>query len=169
MVAVDEPYDIVITTNSGYPLDQNLYQTVKGMKAAVGIVREGGHIIMAAACEDGIPDHGRYLELLVKGGSPQGVLDMISAPGFQAQDQWQVQIQAQVQRKAEVYVYSNGLTDRQIEQALFNPCHDITATVQQLQHKYGPQARVCVMPEGPQTIAYIDTGQLQPAANKIED
>ena len=163
MVAVDEPYDIVITTNSGFPLDQNLYQTVKGMSAAVRIVREGGHIIMAAACEDGIPDHGRYLELLIEAGSPQGFLDMLAQPGFAEQDQWQVQIQALIQLKAEVHVFSENLSDEQIRSALFTPCNDITETVNRLAEKIGPGpfdklrtgVRICAMPEGPQTIAYI--------------
>jgi nickel-dependent lactate racemase len=155
MVAVEEPYDIVITTNSGYPLDQNLYQSVKGMSAANQIVREGGAIIIATACEDGLPNHGLYAELLVNGGSPMGILEMISQPGFSAQDQWQVQIQAQIQRRAEMYVYSDGLTDEQIQMALFLPCRDIATTVENLQKKYGSQARICVMPEGPQLIPYL--------------
>jgi nickel-dependent lactate racemase len=73
MCAVDKPYDIVITTNSGYPLDQNLYQSVKGMSAANQIVRQGGSILIAVACEDGLPDHGQYAALLAKAGSPQGL------------------------------------------------------------------------------------------------
>jgi nickel-dependent lactate racemase len=155
MCAVDEPYDIVITTNSGYPLDQNLYQSVKGMSAANQIVRQGGSILIAAACEDGLPNHGRYAALLAEAGSPQGVIDMISKPGFCAQDQWQVQIQAQIQRRVDVYVYSDGLTDEQIERALFIPCRNIEQTVSQLQEKYGSRARICVIPEGPQTIPYL--------------
>jgi nickel-dependent lactate racemase len=155
MAPVEEPYDIVITTNSGYPLDQNLYQCVKGMSAAQQIVRKGGTIILAGACEDGLPDHGRYAELLAAGGSPQGVLDLIAQPGFSAQDQWQVQIQAQIQLHADVYVYSAGLTDAQIERALFKPCRNIEQTVASLQEKHGPEARICVLPEGPQTIAYL--------------
>jgi nickel-dependent lactate racemase len=155
MVPVDEPFDIVITTNSGYPLDQNLYQSVKGMSAASQVVREGGAIVIAAACEDGLPDHGSYAELLTEGGSPSGVLDLISQPGFSMQDQWQVQIQAQIQGRAEVYVYSDGLSDEQIRLALFTPCRDVEATVAQLQERYGPEARICVMPEGPQVIPYL--------------
>jgi nickel-dependent lactate racemase len=155
MCAVDKPYDIVITTNSGYPLDQNLYQSVKGMSAANQIVRQGGSILIAAACEDGLPNHGRYAALLAEAGSPQGVIDMISKSGFCAQDQWQVQIQAQIQRRVNVYVYSDGLTDEQIERALFIPCRNIEQTVSQLQEKYGSQARICVIPEGPQTIPYL--------------
>jgi nickel-dependent lactate racemase len=159
MVEVDTLYDVVITTNSGYPLDQNLYQCVKGMSAARQIVREGGAIIMAGACQDGLPDHGRYAELLRLGGSPQGVLDLLAQPGFTAQDQWQVQIQAMIQQHADVYVYSDGLSDRQIEDALFRPCRNIEATLDMLLDDLGSRPngfpRVCVLPEGPQTVAYL--------------
>ena len=155
MVAVDAPYDVVITTNSGYPLDQNLYQSVKGISAAAEIVRSGGVIILAAACEDGLPDHGLYAALLKEAGSPQAVLDTISQPGFSKQDQWQVQIQAQVQQQATVYVYADGLTDDQITAALFTPTRDIEATLADLQQVHGPDARICALPEGPQTIPYL--------------
>ena len=155
MVGIDAPYDIVITTNSGYPLDQNLYQSVKGMSAAAQVVKQGGAIIIAAACEDGLPAHGRYAELLAQAGSVQGIIDLISQPGFEAHDQWQVQVQAQIQQRAAVYVYSDGLTDEQINRALFIPCRSIEKTVTSLLDHYGPQARICVMPEGPQVIPYL--------------
>jgi nickel-dependent lactate racemase len=155
MVSVAEPYDIVVTTNSGYPLDQNLYQSVKGMSAASRIVRQGGTIIMAAACEDGLPQHGRYADLLKQAGSPQGILDMLAQPGFSQPDQWQVQIQALIQLRAEVLVHSAGLSEAQIQQALFTPCRDIGQAV--AQRRAGNGTRVCVMPDGPQTIAYLRT------------
>jgi len=156
MVGVAAPYDIVITTNSGYPLDQNLYQAVKGMSAANQVVRQGGAIIIAAACQDGLPDHGRYAALLAEAGSPQGVLDMIAQPGFSQPDQWQIQIQAMIQQRAEVHIFSEGLSEAQIERALLIPCRDIAGTVAALQQKYGPAARLCVIPTGPQTIAYVE-------------
>ncbi len=71
MVAVPRPFDIVITTNSGYPLDLNLYQAVKGMAAAREVVRPGGAIIIAAECWDGIPDHGLYGQLLREAAGPR--------------------------------------------------------------------------------------------------
>jgi nickel-dependent lactate racemase len=155
MVPVPEPFDIVITTNSGYPLDLNLYQSVKGMSAAAQVVRESGAIIIAADCWDGIPDHGLYSQLLREADSPQTLLDTICTPGFLKQDQWQAQIQAQIQLKADVYVYTDNLTDEQIQIALLKPCHSIETTVTELLHKYGPQAKICVLPEGPQTIPYL--------------
>ncbi len=155
MLAEPAPYDIVVTTNSGYPLDQNLYQCVKGMSAAARIVRDGGTIIMAAACADGLPDHGRYAALLSEAGSPARMLAMLEQPGFSEPDQWQVQIQAQIQQRADVYVYSDGLSDEQIRRALFTPCRDIEQTLDDLRAKYGPAARVAVLPDGPQVIARV--------------
>jgi lactate racemase len=153
MVKVDAPYDVILTTNSGYPLDQNLYQTVKGMSAAAQVIRPGGAIVMVAGCEDGLPDHGLYASLLAEAGSPDAILEMLARPGFSAQDQWQVQIQAAIQKKADVYVYSDGLSDEQICRALFTPCRDLPATLQRLVQTHG--ARLCVMPDGPLTIAYL--------------
>lgn len=157
MVPVSSPYDIVVGCNSGYPLDQNLYQCVKGMSAASQIVSSGGAIVMAAECADGIPDHGRYAGLLKEAGSPRRVLEMLAQPGFSEHDQWQVQIQAQIQLKADIYVHSGSLDDEQIAQALLIPCNDVSAQVSQLTEKYaGPRPpRVCVMPDGPLTIAYV--------------
>jgi hypothetical protein len=83
-------------------------------------------------------------------------LAMISQPDFSVQNQWQVQIQAQIQLKADVHVYSDFLSDAQIEQALFIPCRDIESTVSRLLQQYGPAARLCVIPEGPQTIPYLE-------------
>jgi hypothetical protein len=85
----------------------------------------------------------------------QGIIDFISQPGFEAHDQWQVQVQAQILQRAEVHVYSDGLSDEQIDQALFIPCRNIEMTVAGLLDKYGSQARMCVMPEGPQVIPYL--------------
>lgn len=143
------PYDIVITTNSGYPLDQNLYQAVKGMSAAARIVRPGGAIVMCAACNDGLPNHGQYAQLLRDGRSPQGVLDMLAQPGFNAHDQWQVQVQAQIQLKANVYVHSDGLSDAQIRSALLTPAR-LPRDLTDLMGRYGP--RIAALPNGPLVI-----------------
>jgi len=60
-----------------------------------------------------------------------------------------------IQLKADVYVKASYLSDEQIRQALLMPAPDIEATVWDLLRKYGPQATICVLPEGPQTIPYI--------------
>jgi nickel-dependent lactate racemase len=157
MTPVAQPFDIVITSNSGYPLDLNLYQAVKGMSAAAQIVRPGGAIIVAADCWDGIPEHGLYGQLLRQADSPHSLLDTLNAPGFIRQDMWQAQIQAQIQLKAEVYVRTDNLSPAQIEGALLRPCPHVETTVAHLLQHYGPQASICVLPEGPQTIPYVQS------------
>jgi lactate racemase len=154
MRAVDAPFDIVVTTNSGYPLDQNLYQAVKGMSAAAGIVREGGTIICAAECRDGLPDHGPYGRLLREGSSPRDLLERIAASPVTIPDQWQVQVQARVQARADVLLRCDGLSDDEVRAAHLQPVHDIGDEVARLLRRE-PAARICVMPQGPQTIAYV--------------
>ena len=72
MAAVAAPFDIVLTSNSGYPLDLNVYQAVKGMSAAAQVVRPGGAILMTAECWDGIPEHGQYAATAAPGVQPGG-------------------------------------------------------------------------------------------------
>jgi nickel-dependent lactate racemase len=155
MRALDGPFDVVVTTNSGYPLDQNLYQSVKGMSAAAKIVKTGGTIICAAECRDGIPEHGAYGEILASRSSPRELLELITAPGYSRPDQWQVQIQAQIQLKAKVLVKSDGLSDAQIRAAHFEPIRDISAAVRDALRAAGKRATLCVLPQGPQTIPYL--------------
>jgi nickel-dependent lactate racemase len=155
MVPVPEPFDVVIGSNSGYPLDLNLYQSVKGMSAAAQVVKQGGSIVVAADCWDGIPDHGEYGRLLQEAGSLESLLDMVRAPGFQRQDMWQVHAQALICQRADVYFYSHNLSDAQIESALLRPCRDVEATVARLRRRHGPGATMCVLPEGPQAIPYL--------------
>jgi lactate racemase len=154
MVEVASPFDIVITSNSGWPLDLNLYQAVKGMSAAARISRPGGSIIVAAECRDGIPDHGSFGGLLREAKGVDDLLARIRAPGFRMDDQWEAQILALIVKKADVYVHADGLTPRQISGAWLLPCASIDDQVGALLEKYGRDARVCVLPEGPQTVPY---------------
>ena len=155
MIGLDHPFDIVITSNSGYPLDLNLYQSVKGMSAAAQIVRHGGSIILAADCWDGIPEHGDYGQLLREAESLDDLLETVRQPEFSRQDSWQVHTQALVAQKADVYVHSRNLSREQIQGAHLIPCASIERTVAHLLQVYGPQATICVLPEGPQTIPYV--------------
>jgi nickel-dependent lactate racemase len=155
MRAVPAPFDVVLTTNSGYPLDQNLYQAVKGMSAAATIVKPGGAIICAAECRDGLPSHGSYGAVLASQPTPQALLAMINAPGYSTPDQWQVQVQAQIQTKAQVLVKTAGLAPDEVRAAHFTPTEDVAAAVREALQRAGPGATLCVLPQGPQTIPYL--------------
>ena len=154
MRAVQQPFDVVLTTNSGYPLDLNVYQAIKGISAAARVVKDGGAIVAAAECWDGVPDHGEYKDMLYAARSPEELLAQIEAPGFQRPDQWQVQIQAKIQRRGRVFLHSS-LPDEVVRRTLLTPCADVEAQVAALLREYGPAARLCVLPQGPQTIPYL--------------
>jgi nickel-dependent lactate racemase len=155
MRAVPQPFDVVLTTNSGYPLDQNLYQAVKGMSAAAQVVREGGAIVCAAECRDGFPDHGSYREELTGAPSPAALLEAIAARTTTVPDQWQIQIQAAIQSRSRVIVHTSHLSDDELAAAHLEQTPDVEATVRRLLGEAGPGARVCVLPYGPLTVPYL--------------
>ena len=157
MRPVAEAFDVVVTTNSGYPLDLNLYQAVKGMSAAAQVVKHGGTIICAAECSDGIPEHGEYGRLLASRDSPADLLQMITTQGFASHDQWQVQLQAQIQLRAEVLLKSRYLTPDQVRAAHLEPIEDLQAKILESLGRHGKDARLCVLPQGPQTIPYLES------------
>jgi len=152
MQPVAEPFDIVITTNSGYPLDQNLYQAVKGMSAAARIVKKGGSIIIAAECRAGIPEGSPFEELLSRAKDPEDLLAIIAHETYP--EQWQSQIQSLIQRKAKIFIHSS-LGDDAVRTAHLLPAGDISALVDKLQAAIGHPARVAVLPQGPLTVPYL--------------
>jgi nickel-dependent lactate racemase len=155
MQPVPQLFDVVVTTNSGYPLDQNLYQAVKGMSAAATVVKPGGLIIAAAECRDGFPDHGSFREVLASASSAQGLLDAISARERTVPDQWQVQVLARVLTHARVGLRTSYLDADALAGAHLFAVTDIAAAAAEVA-AVGPAARVCVLPEGPQTIPYLE-------------
>lgn len=155
MAPVDAPFDVVVTSGAGFPLDQNLYQSVKGMSAAAQVARPDGLIVCAAECADGYPDHGSYREVLTSATSPEALVEMINAREKTVPDQWQVQIQARIQSAHRVVMHTSHLSDAELAEAHLEQTADIAATVAEAVAKAGPDARVCVLPEGPQTIPYV--------------
>ncbi len=143
---LDEPFDVVVTSNAGSPLDRNLYQAVKGMSAADRIVRDGGLIVCAAECGDGVPDGG-FADLLHAAISPR---DLIDSPS--AQDQWQVQVLGRILARVQVALHST-LPDEVVADAQLLPVADVSAAVLAAIGTYG--ARVAVLPEGPLTVGTV--------------
>jgi nickel-dependent lactate racemase len=154
MVPCDRPSPIVVTTNSGYPLDQNLYQTVKGMSAAAQIVEQDGLILTAARCNDGFPAHGNFRGLMTGHESPQAVLDTIMAPGFSLYDQWEAQLLALILLKAHVGLFSE-IPEDEVRAAHLEPVADLNRRLADELTRRGADTPVAVLPEGPMTIPYL--------------
>ncbi|HLY09731.1 MAG TPA: nickel-dependent lactate racemase [Planctomycetota bacterium] len=156
MVACEKPFPIVVTTNGGYPLDQNLYQTVKGMSAAAQIIADDGYILTAARCNDGFPSHGNFKKLLFEHGTPKAILDTVLAPGFSMFDQWEAQMLAMILVRARAGLYSE-ISDDEIRRAHVEPVKDVGGRLAEELRKIGRDAPIAVLPEGPMTIPYLRT------------
>jgi nickel-dependent lactate racemase len=148
--SVDGRFDVVLTTNGGYPLDRNLYQAVKGMAAAERVVADGGIIVMAAACADGVPEEGAFARILGTVSSPE---ELLRPDGPGELDGWQAQVLGRVLQRAEVWMYSEGLSDLAVGSGLMTPVGDVAAAVTEALERKGPGARLCVLPRGPLTVA----------------
>lgn len=124
------PADVVISTNGGYPLDQNVYQAVKGMTAAEATVKEGGVIIMLAKSNDGIGgDH--FYHQLADEPDIRKTMDLFLSRGRNetVPDQWQTQIMLRILMRAKV-IYISEMDDATVEQMHMVPAHSIEEALQ---------------------------------------
>jgi len=151
---VQAPFDLVVTTNSGYPLDRNLYQGVKGMSAGARILKRGGTLILACECCDGIPAGSSFDQLLRSASSPEELLMSLVTPGVIRPDQWQTQIQALIQRHARILLHSS-LAEQQVRAAHLTPCPDIGSAVREFLAGQPNGIRIGVLSQGPLTIPYL--------------
>jgi nickel-dependent lactate racemase len=152
MQVVPDRFDVVVTSNAGFPLDQNLYQAVKGMSAAFQVVKPGGLIVVAAECRDGFPDYGEFKDLLYSMESPQQLLASLSDRRETVPDQWEAQILARVLSGARVAVHADGLTAEELARASLSVAYDIGETVAEELGTSGAGATCCALPAGPETI-----------------
>ena len=147
-------FDVVVTTNSGFPLDQNLYQAVKGMSAAAQVAAPGGTILIAAECRDGLPAGGAWARALLAGESIAEVADALAAAPVRRPDDWQVQVHARILERARVGLRSS-LLEATVRAAHLRPIPDLDAACEEALAASGPDARLAVLPHGPLTIPYL--------------
>ena len=144
-----KPADIVISTNGGYPLDQNIYQAVKGMTAAEATVKPGGVIIMLAKSNDGHggehfyhqmadePDIEKTLALFLSRGRNETV-----------PDQWQTQIFIRVLQRATV-IYMSDAPDEMVKNLHMIPVHSLEDAMAKAEEIVGRKdATVTAIPDG---------------------
>ena len=141
--------DVVISTNGGYPLDQNVYQAVKGMTAAEATVKQGGVIIMLAQSGDGTGGEHFYHQLA---DEPDGAKTMalFRSRGRQetAPDQWQSQILLRILERAAV-IYISDMDDELVEKMHMLPAHSLEEALQKAKAILGKEApTITAIPDG---------------------
>ncbi len=150
---VNEPVDMVVTGAAGYPLDYSWYQSIKGVVAAAEIVREGGTIILAAACEGGI-GNTEFSEIVRRFPTAEAFMEGIHGDFFMV-NQWQVEELAMVLRKAKVRVVTGGVPASELGRYYVNPAPSVESAVDEALREYGRDATIAVMPEGPYVLASL--------------
>jgi nickel-dependent lactate racemase len=154
-VSVPRRYPVVVTTNSGYPLDQNFYQTVKGISAATRIVERGGKVIVASRCNLGLPDEGEFAAILSSPDSNEVLHATIQSTKFTRQDQWQVQTLLQALEKASVTLFSE-LTKKDRARTRTQHTDDLLKTLKDLGSNTVTPVPIAILPLGPLCIPILD-------------
>ena len=150
--------DIVITSNGGYPLDQNIYQAVKGMTAGEAACCEKGVIIMVSACSDG---HGgeSFYENMANAHCPFEILKRTtSVPRDKtAPDQWEFQILARVLSRHKVIMVSSDCDPAMIKSMHMEHAFTLDEAIKRAFIYMGDGARVSVIPDGVSVIVEKET------------
>ena len=147
------PADIVISTNGGYPLDQNVYQAVKGMTAAEATVKEGGVIIMMAKSNDGIGGDHFYHQLADEADIHKTMALFRSRDRQETvPDQWQTQIMLRVLMRASV-IYISQMDDASVEKMHMTPAHSLEEALALAKKILGrEEVTVTAIPDGVSVI-----------------
>lgn len=152
---IDHHFDIVVCGNGGYPLDLNLYQAVKSMAIGEMAVKKGGIIISVNECSDGIgAGQDQFKALLFSGSTPEELYEKIISHKIIVPDQWEIQILVRVMMRAEIYLISN-LKESEIGNIGLKYAKTIEEAISAALKKYGENARILVLPNGPQILPII--------------
>ena len=149
--------DVVITTNGGYPLDQNMYQAVKGMTAAEACVKNGGVIIMLARSNDGIGGDHFYRQLNEIDDVNKGMENILSKGRLETEpDQWMVQILLRILMRCSV-IYVSEMPDDIVEKMHMIPAKSIDEAINKAKEIINKdEISITAIPEG---VSVIVTGE----------
>ena len=148
--------DIIITSNGGYPLDQNLYQSPKAVATAEAFCRDGGVIIMCASCCDGMG--GTHFEKLIIKGTVDEIDEYLSKipPKETIPEQWCAQIFSRILKKHKIILVTTYLDHELVRKANMIPASSPDEALQMAYEMVGSDARVVVIPDGVAVLAVKD-------------
>ena len=143
------PGDIVITSNGGAPLDQNIYQSVKGLTAAEASAKEGAVLIMCADLADGTGGEGFYRSLKNCASPADHFAQCVATPQNQTiPDQWESQILARILMKHRVIFVSRPEMEQTLLDMKLEYAKDLSTALAMAKADRGEQAQITVIPNG---------------------
>ncbi len=151
---IDEPADVVVTSSAGYPLDTTFYQSVKGLVAALPVVKQGGTLIIAASLAEGIGSP-EFNSLFDRHASIDSFMQTLLNTDEFVMDQWQLEEMARALRKVRVVYVSDGLNAEQLERLFVESAGSVEEAVAEALARHGAGARIAVIPKGPYVLADV--------------
>ncbi|MDR3258736.1 MAG: nickel-dependent lactate racemase [Fusobacteriaceae bacterium] len=144
------PADIAISTNGGYPLDQNIYQAVKGMTAAEAAVKKDGVIIMIAKSNDGHGGAEFFKTFVEEKDLKRMTKGFLDTPKTETRmDQWESQILSRILQHVKKVIYISDAPDEMVKEFQMEPCHSLPDALKRAEEILGnPNATVNVIPDG---------------------
>jgi nickel-dependent lactate racemase len=155
-VTIPTPVDAVVVSSAGYPLDTTFYQAIKGLLTAVEIVKQGGSILLVAACSEGIGSKP-FTDLLFKTDDLSAFVQGLYNPANFVIDQWQLEELAKVARKADIYFYTDGIPYQQRSKLFVHPLKTPQEGIEEFLVRYGEDVQIAAIPEGPYVLAKVES------------
>ncbi|MEM3402943.1 MAG: nickel-dependent lactate racemase [Nitrososphaeria archaeon] len=152
-IKVDHLYDVIITSNGGFPLDRNLYQAVKGISVGESIVKKKGSIIVLSECRDGVV-HEEFKRLMEYGETPKDILSSIKE-NEPLRDQWQAHVLARIMLRSKVIVVSHSLNRKDVEKMKMDKVNTLDEALELAKVKENGGKSIAIFPNGPYTIPVI--------------
>ncbi len=151
---IAEPVDVVVTSSAGYPLDTTYYQSIKGLVAALPIVKPGGTIVIAAGLSQGIgsPEFERGLR---ENPDLNAFLERISSGDYFFMDQWQLEELVKVVRKAKITYVTDGLPPEAFSELHAKHAPTVEQAVADAIKEHGHRTTIAVIPKGPYVVAQV--------------
>jgi nickel-dependent lactate racemase len=151
---IPTPADIVITTSAGFPLDLTYYQALKGMTAALPVLKKGGMLILAAECAEGLGGE-KFSMMATRFRTATEFLEWIHNHPVET-DQWQLQECVKATDTADVVVVTSGIHDAQKQRLFVQSALSVEEAIERGLQKLGRDASIAVIPKGPYTLVEVE-------------
>lgn len=152
---IQEPFDIVVCGNGGYPLDLSLYQAVKSMAIGEMAVKKNGTIISVNECADGIGGgQDEFKELLFSDMPPEEIYEKVLNKEIVVPDQWEIQVLTRIMMMADIYIVSKMKED-EIGNIGLKHAKTVEEAIEKSLNKHGSKAKILILPNGPQILPIL--------------
>jgi nickel-dependent lactate racemase len=151
-VTVEKQVDIVVTCGGGSPYDKTWHQTIHGIVGALDILKPGGTVIIASACEEGVGGGEDFEKMTESFATIDDFMSAIMADQTFA-EQWQLQELAKVLQQGKVKVITSGVPAETLQKFFVVPCASVEEAVAEAMKEYGANASIAVIPQGRSVLA----------------